>query len=226
MLDRLRRFQGVNMGLSLDGYGRYHEYIRYPARWSVIERNVERLAAIASDRLIVAANPVLQVYNVLNIVEALQFFDRMGLFYGIYFAETPWFLSVHSLPARVRNLAAARLRAYVAGRSGKHQARIEPHVLSVADYLEKLPDRWSQDSLRTLMLFTNDLDADRRQSVSQVHPELLDLFAQDGFTWTDECSPPPSNHRLAPHAGHPNPLRRFPRLRRWAGRVLNRLPSV
>jgi hypothetical protein len=128
----------------------------------------------------------------------------MGLFYGIYFAETPWFLSVHSLPARVRNLAAARLRAYVAGRSGKHQARIEPHVLSVADYLEKLPDRWSQDSLRTLMLFTNDLDADRRQSVGQVHPELLDLSrrtaSRDGRAL---AAVQPS---LGSHAGHPNAL--------------------
>ena len=226
MLDRLRRFQAVNLGLSLDGHGRYHEYIRYPARWSVIERNVSRLAAVASDRFIVTANPVVQVYNVLNIVEALQFFDRMGLFHSMYFAETPWFLAVHSLPARVRNLAAARLRAYAAGRNGTHQARIETHVLSVADYLEKLPERWSQDSLRTLMLFTNDLDASRKQSVRQVHPELLDLLAQDGFTWTDERSPQPSGHPLAARAGHPNPRLRFLRLRRWAGQVLSRLPSV
>ena len=226
MLEKLQRFQGLGIGLSLDAYGRYHEYIRYPARWKVIERNVERLAAIASDRFSVVANPVLQVYNVLNIVEALQFFDRMGLPHSMYFAETPPYLAVHSLPARVRNLAAARLRAYAAARSGNYQAVIVPHVLSVADYLEKLPDDWSGDSLRGLMLFTNDLDADRKQSVRQVHSELLELLAQDGFTWTDERSPHPTSTPPAAVAGDPNPPLRFPRIRRWAGRVLGRLPSV
>jgi sulfatase maturation enzyme AslB (radical SAM superfamily) len=219
MLEKLQRFQGCNLGLSLDGYGRYHEYIRYPARWSVIEKNVERLAAIGSPRFTIAANPVLQVYNVLNIVEALEFFDRMGLWHHITVAETPWYLSVHSLPARVRGVAAARLRAYAAGRSGKHQAKIQPHVLSMADYLEKLPDKWSQDSLRTLMRFTSDLDADRKQSVRQVHAELLELLAQDGVLWTDERSPREHSNPLHPPAGVPAMLWRVPLFRRWAGRV-------
>jgi hypothetical protein len=164
---------------------------------------------------------VLQVYNVLNIVEALQFFDRMGLEHRIWYAETPPYLAVHSLPARIRNLAAARLRAYVAARSGTDQARVEPHLLHVAEYLEKLPDRWTQDSLRTLMLFTNDLDASRKQSVRDVHPELLDLLAQDGFTWTDERSPQPESSRPpgAPIAP-PKALWRIPLVRRWAGRAL------
>ena len=226
MLERLQRFKGLNIGLSLDAYGRYHEYIRYPARWRVIERNVEKLAAIASDRFIVVANPVLQVYNVLNIVEALQFFDRMELPHSIYFAETPPFLAVHSLPARVRNLAAARLRAYAAGCGGRYRTQSAAHALSVADYLEKLPDQWTQDSLRTLMLFTNDLDADRKQSVRQVHSELLALLAQDGFTWTDERSPQPASGRpFGAPIVVPKAVWRVPLLRRWAGRA-SRIPLL
>jgi hypothetical protein len=180
---------------------------------------VERLAAIGSPRFTVAANPVLQVYNVLNIVEALQFFDRMGLLHYITITDTPWYLSVHSLPARVRGVAAARLRAYAAGCSGQHQARIQPQVLSVADYLEKLPNTWKQDSLRTLMRFTSDLDADRKQSVRQVHAELLELLAQDGVVWTDERSPREHGNALPAPVGLPAMLRRVPLFRRWAGRV-------
>ena len=227
MLERLQRFQGVTIGLSLDAYGKYHEYIRYPARWSVIEKNIGRLVALGCDRIRVSAEPVLQVYNVLNIVEALKFFDGMGLEHRIWYAETPPYLAVHSLPARIRNVAAARLREYVAGHSGKHHGQIAPHVLAVADYVEKLPDRWTPDALRTLMLFTNDLDAGRKQSVRQVHPELLDLLAQDGFVWTDERSAQPSASPLAALSalpGDPKPAWQVP-LSRWARRVWRRLAA-
>ena len=46
----------------------------------------------------------------------------------------------------------------------------------------------SRFSLRTLMLFSNDLDVTRRQSARDVHGELLQLLAAEGFHWTDELS--------------------------------------
>jgi pyruvate-formate lyase-activating enzyme len=220
MLERMQRFKSVTIGLSLDAYGRYHEYIRFPARWKVIERNIERLVSLRSPSIRISAEPVLQVYNVLNIVEALEFFDRMGLHHRIWYVETPPYLAVRSLPPRVRAVATARLRAYAAAHQGAPRPGIDSHVLSVAEYLEKLPGTWSHDSLRTLMLFTNDLDADRRQSVRQVHGELLDLLAQDGFVWTDERSPrpQPSGEAPVPAPSWPVPAS----LRRWAGRMLRR----
>ena len=86
--------------------------------------------------------------------------------------------------ARVRRVAAERLRAYSAGR----RAPVQAHLSGVAAHLESAPGPSAPDALRTLMLFTNDLDAGRRQNVREVHAELLDLLAQDGFRWTDERS--------------------------------------
>jgi hypothetical protein len=37
-----------------------------------------------------------------------------------------------------------------------------------------------------MMLFTNDLDSGRKQCFRAIHPELVELLAEDGFAWTDE----------------------------------------
>ena len=58
----------------------------------------------------------------------------------------------------------------------------------MARQVEQLKDHCTPDALRTLMLFSNDLDATRRQSTRAVHGELLELLAAEGFHWTDELS--------------------------------------
>jgi MoaA/NifB/PqqE/SkfB family radical SAM enzyme len=221
MLEKIRRFKEVQIGVSLDAYGPYHEYIRYPARWDAIRRNVERLTEVRSERFHVCAGPVLQVYNALNLVEVLRFFDSMAIPYRIALATYPWFLAVDVLPLRVRQLAAERLRAYVEGLGGDALPYAREHVLSIARHLESVPGSARKDALRNLMLFTNDLDAGRKQSFREVHGELVSLLAESGFTWTDECSPEARPGEAGPEATPiPGPLAR---LRRWGGGVARRL---
>jgi radical SAM family protein/iron-sulfur cluster protein len=185
MVAKLQQFKMVVAGLSIDAYGPCHEYIRYPSRWSAIRRNVERLVPLQSERFHVHAGPVLQVYNLLSFVDVLRFFDELGLAWRVFIAGAPAILAVRVLPGRIRRLAAERLRSYAAGRP----AHVQAELGAVTRHLEAGPDRVDRRVLRDLMLFTNDLDAGRRQSVREVHGELLALLAEEGFRWTDERSP-------------------------------------
>lgn len=221
MFEKLRRFREVQIGVSLDAYGPYHEYIRYPARWSTIRRNVERLVGASSDRFHVCAGPVVQVYNALNVVEVLRFFDSMAIPYRMQFATSPWFLSVDVLPRRIRQIGAERLRAYIQERGGEAPPHVQEHVLAVARHLEAVPESSRKDPLRTLMLFTNDLDAGRKQSFRDVHGELVGLLGEGGFTWTDERSPNVSPAGAEPEV--PRMVRTLRQLRRWGGGVARRL---
>jgi glutamate-1-semialdehyde 2,1-aminomutase len=185
MLQKLLQFQEVRLGLSIDAYGSFYEYIRYPSKWAVIQRNVDHLVALSGERWKLFGGIVLQVYNLLNLVEILQFFDARNIPYTIEIASLPWFLRIGLLPARVRTLAADRLRAYAAGPCGPEQ---RAHVLTIAQQIEMAEDQCTPEALRTLMLFTNDLDSTRRQSIREVHGELLRLLQEEGFHWTDERS--------------------------------------
>src|SRR5262249_24831499 len=96
MLEKLTRFKSIHLGLSLAGYGPYLEYIRFPAKWDVVRRNVEKLAALAAGKShwTVSAVPVLQCYNALNVVHLLEFLDGVKIPYHVGFALLPKFLNV------------------------------------------------------------------------------------------------------------------------------------
>src|SRR5262249_39524018 len=42
LLERLTRFRSAWLGCSIDAYNQYFEYIRYPGKWSVVERTLNK----------------------------------------------------------------------------------------------------------------------------------------------------------------------------------------
>src|SRR5262249_18085365 len=172
MVQKLLGFKQIRIGLSIDAHGSCYEYIRYPSKWAVVGRNVEQLVALAGAQVKLFGGIVLQVYNALNLVDILEFFDGKKIPYTIEIASLPKFLAIDILPARVRAVAAERLRAYAASPSRCCGPEQQAHLLSVVRQIEKAKNRCTPEALRTLMLFTNDLDASRRQSVREVHGEL------------------------------------------------------
>ena len=183
LLNKFHNFKRIYIGLSIDAYGPYYEYIRYPAKWHTIRKNIAKLINLPTDKFTVSAVSILHAYNALNIVDLLRYFDKIGMGYGIEVASEPWFIALGVLPSRVRMLAAGRLRAYA--NSDCPTVR-RTHILSVADVIETIQDNCSRESLRALMLFTNDLDASRGQNFGQVHPELLGMIEEEGFKWIEE----------------------------------------
>lgn len=181
MLKKLGQFKKTFMGLSIDAYGPYWEYIRYPGKWDHVAKNIVKIKKLAN--AFVVFTPVLQIYNVLNIVELLRYADLMGLDCWITPLTAPWFLCVSVLPAKARNLASKRLREYA-----QHECRPgnSDSAVKIADFLDAVKDNCSPESLRTFMLFTNDLDATRNQSFQEIHSELLGLIEETGFRWSDE----------------------------------------
>jgi glutamate-1-semialdehyde 2,1-aminomutase len=188
MVQKLLQFKEVHIALSIDASGPFYEYIRYPSKWDVVRRNVEKLVALAGSQVKLAGGVVLQVYNALNLVEILEFFDGKNIPYRIEIASLPWFLATDVLPARARKIAADRLRAYATAPHGRCSPEQRAHLLSIVRQMESVKDKCTPEALRTLMLFTNDLDASRRQSIHEVHGELLQLLEAEGFRWTDERS--------------------------------------
>lgn len=185
VLEKLQQFRSVQFTLSIDSRGAYYEYIRFPARWEAVSRNIDRLTALAGPRFKLLGGIVLQVYNALNLTGILDFLDERGIPFIIDPATMPSFLAINVLPKRVRELAAARLDEYAAARCRPENLAM---VRTTAARLRGAHDRATPDNLRTLMLFSNDLDATRRQSAKTVHAELLALLKEDGFVWTDELA--------------------------------------
>jgi MoaA/NifB/PqqE/SkfB family radical SAM enzyme len=177
------RFKQLSLTVSLDGFGKYYEYIRYPARWSTVMRNIEILRKRSSTWLMAIAT--LQAYNALNIVDLFKYLDSIGLDFYAYPVSHPPYLSPTVLPPRARRLASERLRSYAAGDCLPKNREL---VLGLAGGLENAgsPEVFDENLMRAFMLFTNDLDITRGQNFRDTHGELLELITDAGFTWTNE----------------------------------------
>ena len=187
------RFRSVNLTVSVDGFEKDFEYIRYPAKWETLDANLRLLKQRPNTRLSVIVT--VQNCNILDDVKLLRYLDSLNIPFFLNLLDDPPYLSVTTMPPAARRLAASRLRQY-AGSDCRPENR--EMVLGIARHLEDAGDDFDRTLMREFMLFTNDLDVTRGQSFKETQRELHDLLQEAGFTWTDETrfAPGPPRHSL------------------------------
>lgn len=193
-LHLLPHFKRLMLSFSIDGFGPYYEYIRYPARWATLTRNLETLRKMP--RTTSSVNVTFQAYNALNVVELFRYLDSIDVPFSVNPLHLPELLAPTILPPAARRLAAGRLRRYALTEC---LARSRAEVLGLATMIDAPTgtglDGCDLERLRTFMIFTNDLDQSRGQRFADTHAELVALFAEAGLPWSDETR----HAHLAPH---------------------------
>lgn len=181
MLSLADQFQRLELVVSIDGFEDQYEYIRYPARWDALVRNIAQLRSIPNTSM--SAHVTVQNYNVLRIVDLFRYLDEIDLSFGALPLVYPPFLSPRVMPPRARQVAAERIRAYAESEC-KPESR--DSVLGILAELEPDSEEFSTELVRDFMLFTNDLDVSRSQDFRKTHRELLEFILETGFAWTEE----------------------------------------
>ncbi len=180
-LKLLAAFESVTLSVSVDGFGPYYEYIRYPGRWAALVRNLAVLRQLP--RTTLAAHVTLQVYNALHIVDLFRFLDDINIPFTVFSLHLPEYLCTSVLPPHARRRAAERLREYAEQDClPDRRAMVRLHARA----LDAQGDGVDPKLLRQFMLFTNDLDVTRGQSLRATCPELVELIERAGFPWTNE----------------------------------------
>jgi hypothetical protein len=183
-MESLLRFKYCHLAPSIDGYGDVYEYVRYPAKWGIVERNIRFVADLCRqhDNAYVMLTTVAQAYNCFNLPDLLSFADELSLECKPHVLDGPPQLRPHVLPRELRLRAAERLTAYAAtpADAGPRTAN-RGHAARIARYLEACEETADlAASRRRFVAFTRDLDAARGQSLERSVPELremLTLFA-------------------------------------------------
>jgi MoaA/NifB/PqqE/SkfB family radical SAM enzyme len=175
------QFRDLNITLSIDGYGPYYDYIRYPAKWETVARNLPVLRTLP--RATMHGAVTLQNYNALNVVDLFRYFDAIELDFYAYPVSLPRWLRPTNMPPTARRLAAERLRRYA-----DHDCRPQHQglVRGLAAGFEAAGDQFDPRLLWEFMLFTNDLDVTRGQQFRTTHAEMHALIVEAGFAWHDE----------------------------------------
>jgi hypothetical protein len=84
-------FNEVTIWISIDGIERSFEYIRYPAKWAVLNSNLKKFFALSSQcsNIKIKTNCTISVLNVFNLSEILNWFNNVGLEYHLNFVHFP-----------------------------------------------------------------------------------------------------------------------------------------
>lgn len=170
---------------SVDGFGSTQEYIRYPAKWSVVAENFRKAKSRMVDgRLKALTNITLQMLNVLTVTDLLDWLDDLEL-EAPHFHQHPYFLNILShpnylaiqnLPPKGRRLAIDRFEAY---RSRSRLIKKFPEMGERLDLIvEVLKAPLPSDYELRLKEFARTqsvLDEHRGQSLKDFSPELFGI---------------------------------------------------
>jgi hypothetical protein len=171
------------MCLSVDGYNTTNEYIRSGSTWSIVDKHIKEYAL--SDVVgNVLFSPVVQIYNILNITELLDYAEEVSNACGrridisFLMNNYPKCLDIRNLPKNIRDEAKDRLHNWLdTSTYFADDDRNKQTVLGIINALGD--DQVNEDAEQQMEIFkryTELLDNKRDQSIVKSLPDLYNLL--------------------------------------------------
>ena len=193
VVDLLKQFQGVNLGMSVESFEIVNDYVRWPSKLSVVLENLDRWQEIASQQgwlLQLRTTPTLfSVSSLLSIYDYA--WDKKICVESCNFLTEPAVMRPSVLPPSDRLAIVARMRTWldqhpVSGDTvlnirdpSVSQLQNHQDLQSYVNYLENMPDE--SNRLPELMVFLKRLESSRNNSILFYLPEYEELFRSAGY---------------------------------------------
>lgn len=176
----IQQFKTVEIAISIEGYKDIQEYLRYPSKWSQIEKNIKRMASMPKN-IIMFAVPVVQSVNLEYITDFFQFVDEINSQYGYYrikmlpiLLDAPKMLSLHILPKEYKQECMQKIDEYIED----HPYYInDEHFMGRYNNIKAACEIESYDpaQLKKFKEYTDVLDKNRNQNLSAVNIKLWEI---------------------------------------------------
>ena len=162
VLELWKHFKLVWIRGSIDDYSEQNDYIRFPSKWSQIEKSIAKIKQ-ADIKTRWDISTTWQLYNVYTIHNLWKHFDDKCT---TRILNTPRHLEIKILPKHVKQKAIKILKNYQS--VCKDPNKVNPYIT----YLEKHIDFVDEEKLKQFAEFTTKLDKSRNVSFKKTFPEL------------------------------------------------------
>lgn len=179
------QFKSVNLLCSIDAYGELNDYIRHPAKWTRLARNLDIIDQQHEELNLGSAtlSVTVQIYNIFHLHELIDYsrehFSFIRTVPNLVHLSIPDYFNVQHLPDELKKLATERLESLKANLVLAGQTEGLNQIDSVLTYLgmgEHSPYLMSE-----LKRVTNIFDRLRGESITELVPELsLIMEESDG----------------------------------------------
>ena len=158
--------------LSIDGFGPFNDYMRYPSKWRIIERNADYIAELARrSKMSIHLTPTISAYNALSIVHLFEWAAARGFDIIANHVRGVDALDCALIPDEARALAVQRMRDFL-----KSVTSPIPNRATIEDlcrYLEAPVDAaYAESSRKKFHAFTREIDHDRGMRFEDYCPEM------------------------------------------------------
>ena len=183
LLNTFDNFAHVNINCSIDGIKDIQEYIRYPSKWNIIEKNIIKMLKLKNENknIKVNVNYTIQVYNILYLTQFLKWVDSLRSKYGkinvgFELCTYPHFLDIAILPQKVRKFSLQSLENYQSN-NNKQNTYITRYLYSIKNILRNIKKNDSLFQLERFFEYTFLLDKKRGNNFKKSLPELYELLS-------------------------------------------------
>ena len=178
------QFKSVNLLCSIDAHGELNDYIRYPAKWIRLARNLDIIDQQHKELNLGRAtlSVTVQIYNIFHLHELIDYsrerFSFIRAIPNLVHLSIPDYFNVQHLPEGLKQLAAGRLgalrsRLVQAGETdGLNQIDSTLAYLDMGEYSPYLMNEFKR--------VTGIFDHLRGESVTKLVPELQSLMEDSG----------------------------------------------
>lgn len=183
-LENLKHFKHVQLFGSIDGFAAANEYLRYPSKWHIVEKNLGHFLQLPGN-INITINIVLQFHNALNLTDLLYYLEKVAsqltdrkFNIDVSVLRDPAWLRASLLPFSVRAVAAQRLEAYLANSLLCKESDYSAKSISGIIELLRSEDEANSDLLAKNKRYTNLMDDHRETPLRAAFPELVEALGE------------------------------------------------
>ena len=176
----LKEFKKVIFLASVDGYGSMQEYLRYPSKWSRIDKNIKRLLDKDLSNIVIVPTPTIQVTNLGKITELFEYFEQFNrqadsnlIQISPIILEHPHYSNIMNLPLNYKQECWNRIADWLASCTYQ-SAQFHRSMNSIKNMCHTDFDFNLSDFFEVTDLF----DSHRNTYLGSVNPELDALRAK------------------------------------------------
>ena len=194
IVELLKQFQQVNLGMSIETLTQVNDYVRYPSKISLVQTTLNQWVELSKKQdwlMQLRITPTCLTVHELTTVYEYAWQNNIAV-ESCNFIDNPKFFRISVLPKKQRKIAQDTLAEWIQSRNSNNKDKIintrDPNVAkdqiiqdaqSYLNYLESADDE--SNRLPDLIAYLKKLESNRKNTILDYLPQYENLFRSAGY---------------------------------------------
>lgn len=156
-----KKFEEVEIFVSLDGPKEKNDYIRNGSDWKIIEENIKKLQ-LEKFNLSIYGKVTLQNTNIYYLPETLEWFNELNIMYQMGYVEYPKWFDARMIPKKLKITISEKL-------NDAYKKSNDVVLLNAVNYMNS-ENLYTDELWSKFYKYHEALDKERNQSLTEVFP--------------------------------------------------------